>query len=104
MRLPCPEHTTSTVPPLTEDRETETADCVQDGQGPLITCGHGQGAEVKEAIISTSLQTQVSTHRRPKAARPVQTPPGPKVVRFLGTQPGEEQQNSLVQKKVLPAH
>lgn len=75
MRLPCPEHTTSSVHLLTEDGETEAADCVQDRRGPLVTRGHGQGAEVKEAIMSTSLQTQVSTHRRPKAtaARPFRT-------------------------------
>lgn len=41
-RLPHPEHTTSSVPLLTEDRETETADCVQEGPGPLMNCGHGQ--------------------------------------------------------------
>lgn len=97
MRLPGPEHTTSSVLLLTEDREPETADCVQDGRGPLINCGHGQ---VKEAILSTSLQPQVSTHRRRKAtvARPAQTPPGPTAVRLLGTQPGEELR-SLVQQK-----
>lgn len=75
-RLPHPEHTTSSVHLLTEDRETETADCVQEGPGPLINCGHGQRAEGKGAMISISLQTQVSTHRRPRllpATRPVQT-------------------------------
>lgn len=66
-RLPCPEHTASSVHLLTEDSETQTADCVQEERGPLINCGHGQRAEVKEAMISTGLQTQVSTHRRPQA-------------------------------------
>lgn len=69
-RLPPPEHTTSSVHLLTEDRETETTGCVQEGPGPLINCGHGQRAEVKEAMISTSLQ--VSTHRE-APGWPVQT-------------------------------
>lgn len=69
-RLPHPEHTTSSVHLLTEDRETETTGCVQEGPGPLINCGHGKRAEVKEAMISTSLQ--VSTHRE-APGWPVQT-------------------------------
>lgn len=40
MRPPCPEHTTSSVHLLIEDRETENEDCVQEGRGPLTTCGH----------------------------------------------------------------
>lgn len=79
----------------------QTTGCVQEGPGPLINCGHGQRAEVKEAMISTSLQ--VSTHRRPQDGLFRLSPPGPAVVRLLGTQPGEEQQNSLVQKRV-PAY
>lgn len=86
-RLLHPEHTTSSVHLLTEDKETETADCVQKGPGPLINCGHRQRAEGKEAMISTSLQTQVSTHRRPQATatRPVQTlSPWPSSSQTLG--------------------
>lgn len=78
MRPPCPEHTISSVHLLTEDRETETADCVQEG--------HGQRAEAKEGP------------RLPPPGLFRLSPPGPMVVRLLGTQPGEQQQNSLVTK------
>lgn len=101
-RLPHPEHTTSSVHLLTEDRETETTGCVQEGPGPLINCGHRQRAEVKEAMISTSLQVSLLTER-PQNGLFRLSPPGPAVVRLLGTQPGEEQQNSLVQTRV-PAY
>lgn len=69
LRPPCPKHTTSSVHLLTEDREAETEDCVQEGRGPLTTCGCGQRAEVKEALSSPSLQTRAS---KATATRPVQ--------------------------------
>lgn len=69
MRPPHPEHTTSSVRLLTEDRETENADCVQEGRGPLTTCGHRQRAKVKDAIFSTSLQTQVSPRQKAQGYR-----------------------------------
>lgn len=71
MRPPCPEHTSAAY----RGRETEAAGCAEEGQGILIVSGHGQRAEVKGAIISTSLETQGSSQRRPEATatRPVQT-------------------------------
>lgn len=97
-RLPCPQHTSS-VHLLTEDGATEAAGCAQEGRGPLITGGHEQRAEVKGAIISTSLDTQVSTEAQGYGHQACSdSPPGPTVVRLLGTQPGEKQQTSLVQK------
>lgn len=102
-RLPCPEHTASSVHLLTEDSETQTADCSGGARATdqlwAWTKGRSEGGYDLYRSSDSGLHSQKAPGYRPPGLFRL-SPPGPAAVRLWGTQPGEEQQDPLVQMRV----